>query len=93
MMLPSSKLAALVTEAINRLIPPALTRQSVVMADNIDDVVCNETIAGVILKNAHDLKETIEKTTEQRCSRSFNAIDMLNITRCLTFFVLKATTM
>ena len=63
MMLPSSKLA-LVIERINRLIPPALTRQSYCcrMADNIDDV-CNETIAGVVLKNAHDLKETIEKNS------------------------------
>jgi len=58
----------------------ALDKVIVVMADNIEDV-CNEAIAGVILKNAHNLKETIEKTAEQSCSRSFNALDMLGISK------------
>ena len=58
----------------------ALDQVIVVMADNIDDV-CDEAIAGVILKNAYNLKETIEKTAEQSCSRSFNALDMLSISK------------
>lgn len=41
----------------------ALDKVIVVMADNIEDV-CNEAIAGVILKNAYNLKETIAKTAE-----------------------------
>ena len=58
----------------------ALDKVIVVMADNIEDV-CNEGIARVILKNAYNLKETIEKTAEQSCSRSFNALDMLGISK------------
>ena len=34
----------------------------VVVADNIEDV-CKEAITGVILKNAYNLKETIEKNS------------------------------
>ena len=50
------------------------------MADNIEDI-CNDAIAGVIVKNAYNLRETIEKTADKSCSRSFNAVDMLGISK------------
>ena len=62
---------------LNKPLNPSRTEEQVivVMADNIDDV-CNETIAGVILKSAYNLKETIENTAKQSCNRSFNALMM-----------------
>ena len=58
----------------------ALNKVIVMMADIIEDV-CNEAIAGVILENGYNLKKAIEKTAEQRSSRSFNALDMLGISK------------
>lgn len=52
----------------------------VVIAEDIEDV-CNETIAGVILKSADNLKKTIENTAKQSCNRAFNALDMLYISK------------
>ena len=40
----------------------ALDKVIVVVADNIEDV-CKEAVGGVILKNAYNLKETIEKNS------------------------------
>lgn len=48
----------------------------VVVAEDIKDV-CNDTIAGVILLSAQNLRETIENTAKQSCNRSFDALDML----------------
>ena len=58
----------------------ALDKVIVMMADNIEHV-CNKAIAGVILKNGYNLKKTMEKTAEQSSSRSFNALDMLGISK------------
>ena len=58
----------------------ALNKVIVMMADNIEHV-CNEAIAGVILENGYNLKKTMEKTAEQSSSRSFNALDMLGISK------------
>ena len=58
----------------------ALDKVIVMMADNIEHV-CNEAIAGVILKNGYNLKKTMKKTAEQSSSRSFNALDMLDISK------------
>ena len=42
----------------------ALDKVIVVMADNIEHVCNDQAIAGLILKNAYNLKETIAKTAE-----------------------------
>ena len=51
----------------------ALDKVIVVMADNIEHVCNDQAIAGLILKNAYNLKEAIAKTAD--------ALDMLSISK------------
>ena len=56
----------------------ALDKVIVVMADNIEHVCNDQAIAGLILKNAYNLKETI---LLQKQLNTADALDMLSISK------------
>ena len=54
--------------------------QFIVILETIDDLL-NETVAGAILDSAYNLKEMIENINKQSCNRSFNAVDMVYLSK------------